>query len=206
VVLFDEVEILDVAGVVQALTLAGRNWNWRPFKILTVAAQAGPIATSNQLRLEASFGFADCPEPELILVPGGYGARRQLENTALETWLVHHAKRAELLCSIGHGTLLLGRAGLLGSEAVAASEQTAPLLKPLAPSATLIKNQRLVIGQKIISAASGESSLDLGLHLVERFLGAGQRRRVQAELQLGNIDEAAASLEIFDSSAGLDDV
>ena len=32
-VLFDEVEALDFAAVLQVLTQAGRHWNWRPFKI-----------------------------------------------------------------------------------------------------------------------------------------------------------------------------
>ena len=36
VVLFDEVELLDVAGPLQVLTLAGRHWTFRTFSVHTL--------------------------------------------------------------------------------------------------------------------------------------------------------------------------
>ncbi|MET0411294.1 MAG: hypothetical protein ABW217_08350, partial [Polyangiaceae bacterium] len=101
IVLFDEVELLDVAGVMQVASAAGRHWNWRPFRLLPAALQKGPIATRSQLRLEASVALADHPEPELLFVPGGYGARRAAADRELVAWVARAAARAELVCALG---------------------------------------------------------------------------------------------------------
>src|SRR5688572_11207734 len=75
VLLFDEVELWDVASVMHVTALAGRHWNWRPFRLTTAAVAPGLIETRSQVRLEAAFGLESCPAPEILFVPGGYGAR-----------------------------------------------------------------------------------------------------------------------------------
>ena len=37
VVVFDEVELLDVAAPLEVLSTAGRRWNFRPYKVEVVA-------------------------------------------------------------------------------------------------------------------------------------------------------------------------
>ncbi|HEY3254455.1 MAG TPA: hypothetical protein VGJ91_10915, partial [Polyangiaceae bacterium] len=56
IALFNEVELLDVAGPIGVLSSAGRQWNFQPFKIDLVARRAGPIATRSALSLEATHG------------------------------------------------------------------------------------------------------------------------------------------------------
>ena len=62
VILFDEVALLDISAPLEVLTTAGRNWNFRPFKIFTVAAAAGRIKTPCQIELTANGSFESCPE------------------------------------------------------------------------------------------------------------------------------------------------
>ena len=181
--LFDEVEVLDFAGAIQVLTLAGRHWNWRPFKIHTVAVTPGLINTCNQLRVEASVGFDQCPPPEILILPGGYGAVKAAKDPQTVAWLTSVVQQAELCCCIGNGALLLEATGKFAGELVSVSQSTASQLKP---SDTLIPStvERLIAGPKVLSARSCEGSLDLGFQIIERLLGASIRKRVQTELML----------------------
>jgi transcriptional regulator GlxA family with amidase domain len=194
-VLFDELELLDVAGVLQALSQAGRQWNWRPFKIVTVAARAGMVSTRSQLRIEATTDFAGCPEPELVIVPGGYGARTASDDAAIVDFVRARAPRAELTAALGHGLLLLARAGLLDGQEVAASLELGALLAEAAPSARLAAEQPVVESGKLVTAHSGAPSIELGLCIIRRLLGPKQASAVAAAL--AHESGAAVRLEIL---------
>jgi transcriptional regulator GlxA family with amidase domain len=189
--LFDEVEILDFAGTVQILTLAGRHWNWRPFKIHTVAETPGLIGTCNQLRVEATLRLSDCPGPEVVILPGGYGAVRAARSPAVVSWLSAVLPKAQLICTVGNGALLLAAAERVdgGSEGfaghtVSVPQNTSNLLKEAGSSLVANTVERLIAGTRVVSIRSCEASVDLGLQVVERMLGASLRKKVQAELML----------------------
>lgn len=205
-VLFDEVEVLDFAGAVQMLTLAGRHWNWRPFKIHTVAQTPGLVSTCNQLRIEASETWADCPAPEIVILPGGYGAVRAAKNEALVSWLSAALVQAQLCCTVGTGALLLSATQHYSGETVSVPQSTANLLSEANSVLTANTVERLIVGQKLFSIRSCEASVDLGLQIVERMLGASLRKKVQAELMLAGepspIDVATLSDDTTASSGG----
>src|SRR5262245_33301471 len=110
--LFDEVELLDVSGPLGVLTTAGRQWNWRPFKIQTVAARSGMIETRSQVRLESEATFDSCAAAEILIVPGGYGARRALDDVSTIDWVRNTGEKAMHCLGIGNGILVLAKAGL----------------------------------------------------------------------------------------------
>jgi transcriptional regulator GlxA family with amidase domain len=171
VVLFDEVELLDVAGPLQVLTLAGRHWNFRPFRVHTVSRQPGLIATRNQLRLEAADALDRMPRPEVLIVPGGYGARRALDDLELVEWLRVSAGAAELVISVGYGCLLLAKAGQLAHATVATTRETAELVTQLDPSITPDTSAAVVGSGKLLSAASSFAGIDATLRAVAQLLG-----------------------------------
>lgn len=182
-VLFDEVELVDVAGAVQALTLAGRQWNWRPFKIVPVAAARGSVATRNQLRLEASEDFVSCPATEIVLVPGGYGARAAADDERTVAHVRERAAAATLCTAVGQGVLLLARAGVIGDAEVALSRELAPALLEIAPAARVDTRRRVVESGRLLTAPGGTTSIDLGLSIVARLCGKKQALGVAQELR-----------------------
>jgi transcriptional regulator GlxA family with amidase domain len=182
VVLFDEVELLDVAGPVQVLTLAGRSWNFRPFKILSLAAEARMIDTRSQLRLEARHVFASLPSPELVLVPGGYGARKALADAALVAWLAQATNVATQVVGIGNGVLLLAKAGALDGADVAIASESREALAELSPSARPDTTSDLRESGKCLTARTASGGVAAALRLVERHLGAKQASAVAEAL------------------------
>jgi transcriptional regulator GlxA family with amidase domain len=82
VVVFDEMDLLDVAGPLEVFSTAGRKWNWRAVKAELVATKPGPTLTRAQLQIGPTSVPPLAEPPELVLIPGGYGARRALEDVA----------------------------------------------------------------------------------------------------------------------------
>ena len=178
VVLFDEVELLDVCGAVHALSICGRQWNFRPFKIVTVATRPGSVETRNQVRIEAQLALDACLEPEVVFVPGGYGARRALNDEKLVEWLALVGSRAEHVLAVGAGALLLAKAGLVGDSEVALPHDLSPLLAELCTTARIDTVARVVSCGKLMTASSAVAGIDMALALIEKLLGAKQARTV----------------------------
>jgi transcriptional regulator GlxA family with amidase domain len=195
--LFDEVELLDVAGAIQALSQAGRQWNWRPFKVVTVAAKAGSLSTRSQLRIEAATDLASCPEAEIVLVPGGYGARAASEDAATVGFVRERGARAELVGALGQGTLVLARAGLLDGLEVSAAPELGGLLTEAAPDARLDFERRVIEAGKLITAQSGVPSIELGLRVIQRLLGEKLARAAAAALGHEMAEGAPLRVEIL---------
>lgn len=181
VLLFDEVELLDFAAPVQVLSMAGRHYNFRAFKILTTALAPGLVSTRNQLAVQAQCDLEACPAAEVLLVPGGYGARRALADARLTSWVGEQARRAELILCAGYGCLLLARAGVCSGQRVSVPADLDELFRELDPSAEAC-SEELVTSGKIISARSSARGVDLGLAATRTLLGAKFATQVASRL------------------------
>src|SRR6187402_1328925 len=111
IALFNEVELLDVAGPISVLSSAGRQWNFQPFKLDLVAAGVGPISTRSALGLHATHAAATHPGCECLIIPGGYGARQAAGDAEFLAWLTRATNGAQFVAAIGNGVWLLAQTG-----------------------------------------------------------------------------------------------
>jgi transcriptional regulator GlxA family with amidase domain len=182
VIAFDEMDLLDVAGPLEVFSSAGRKWNWRAVKAELVSATPSSIMTRAQLGIGPAAALSSCPDPELVLIPGGYGARLALENTELVTYLASLRDTLTLTLSVGLGSLLAARAGLLASSEVAVGSTLAAELTALDPTITPRSDTRTVAAARAITAAPNGAALDLGLEVVARLLGKKQASATAQDL------------------------
>lgn len=182
IIAFDEMDLLDVAGPLEVFSTAGRKWNWRAIKAELVSSDAAELQTRAQLRIGPSVRFEDCVDPELLLIPGGYGARRALADDELLEYLRRVGPGLSLILTVGTGALLAARAGLLQGAEVACVPALEAELRELEPSVTLLTQARTSSGPRVISAAQNGSALDLGLEVVAKLLGKGQATGTAREL------------------------
>jgi putative intracellular protease/amidase len=107
-ILYDQFELLDLYGPLEMFGCLGEE-----IEIATVAERRGPVASTPGVETVARHDFGDCPDLDLILLPGGIGTVPQLENAALLGFLRDRAPAAEVTMSVCSGSALLARAGLL---------------------------------------------------------------------------------------------
>lgn len=181
ILVFDEVELLDVSGPLAVLSAAGRQWNFQPFKLELVAEARGSVSTRSVVRLEAPHDVATHRGAEVLLVPGGYGARRAAENPALVDWVRESASHAQIVACIGNGALLLARAGLLEGREVAASTE---LTSELATSYPGVRASASAVCQseQVLSARASALGLDLSCEIVSRCFGKKLASTLSASL------------------------
>jgi len=184
VLVFDELDLLDLSAPLAALTQAGRRWNFRPFRIELAAPKAGKVATRNQLAFEAQHAWSELEPAEIVLVPGGYGARRVAETPDLVRELARISASARFLAGIGWGVYALGAAGLVGARRVAAGPDVEPLLRAACPEAQPDPSLAPIVDGPLITARAGGSALEVGLTLVEKGFGPKLRAMLESDLGL----------------------
>lgn len=171
ILLFDDAEVLDFCGPFEVFSVASRKTEPAAFNVYTVAARTGPILARNGLSVNPQHTLADCPKPDILLVPGGLGTRKEMNNSLLIDWIRETTDSSELVLSVCTGALLLGKAGLLDGLDVTTHHVAYDLLREIVPSGTIHEDRRFVDSGKIITSAGIAAGIDMSLHVVERLLG-----------------------------------
>ena len=169
--LFDDVEVLDFAGPFEVFSVTGRRSGSNPFEVFTIGQHGGPIQARNRLTVTPTFGFADAPPCDILVVPGGYGTRVEMQNEAVLGWMRERAAAARIVLSVCTGALILGRAGLLDGLAVTTHHGALEELRTAAPAAFLQGDRRVIDNGRFILAAGVSSGIDAAFYLVARLLG-----------------------------------
>ncbi|HEY5313102.1 MAG TPA: DJ-1/PfpI family protein [Pirellulales bacterium] len=171
IALFEDVELLDFCGPYEVFSVASR-WADAPiFNVVTVSEQPGPVRTSNGLSVNPHYHLAECVRPDLLLVPGGKGARREMDNPVLIDWIRQHACEAEVVMSVCTGALLLAKAGLLDGLEATTHHGAIELLRQCAPHTAIHEDRRIVDNGRIICSAGIAAGIDMSLHVVAKLLG-----------------------------------
>ena len=176
ILLFDDVEVLDFAGPFEVFGVTGKRDNATPFDVVTVAERASTIRARNGLTVTPHHAFADCPTPDILVVPGGYGTRREMHNERVIDWVRARAPQAEVILSVCTGALLLARAGLLGGLEVTTHHGALELLAATAPDSVVRADRRFVDNGRIVTSAGISAGIDASFHIVARLLGDAQAR------------------------------
>ena len=170
ILVFDDVEVLDFCGPFEVFSVANRFTNPPAFQILTAAERAGPVRTRGGLSVNPHHRLAECPRPDLLLVPGGQGTRKEMHNPALIDWIRQASTKAELVLSVCTGALLLAKAGLLDGLEATTHHGAIDLLRQVAPKTTAHADRRFVDNGRVICSAGIAAGIDMSLHVVARLL------------------------------------
>jgi putative intracellular protease/amidase len=108
VVLFQGFELLDVFGPLEMFGASDER-----FQIHLVAHSAGSVSSAQGQRVLAEHAYRDAPDCDIILVPGGIGTRRLVEDAEFLSWLARWAATADYVTSVCTGAGVLAAAGLL---------------------------------------------------------------------------------------------
>jgi len=175
--IFDEVEVLDFCGPFEVFSITGNQDESKPFNVYTVAEELRPVIARNNLSVNPHYSLRDCPPPDILLVPGGLGTRREMNNTTLVTWIKNCAQNTELVLSVCTGSLLLAKAGLLEGLTATTHHLALNDLKKVAPNTIIDENKRFVDNGNVIVSAGISAGIDMSLHVIAKLLGREQAEK-----------------------------
>jgi len=111
ILLFDDVEELDFVGPLEVFGVA--SGLVQSLSVLTVSKDGRPIHGRYGLRVQPNCAIADCPPLNLLIVPGGKGARENARyDEETMAFVKAHASKQQI-ASICTGALVLAEAGIL---------------------------------------------------------------------------------------------
>ena len=173
-VLFDNVTQLDFTGPVQFLSrLPGAQ-------VHVVSKDGQAVTTDCGFSILPRSGFAQCPQADMLCLPGGHGVRDAIADTALVDFVRQQAKGADYITSVCTGAFILGAAGLLqGKKATChwAYTQFLPLFGAMHQPARVVRDGNL------ITAGGVTSGIDFALELIAAISGEALARTIQLALE-----------------------
>lgn len=183
ILIFDDVEVLDFCGPFEVFSVAARpvqEAGGDPFTVFTLAERADgqPVRCVGGLLVQPHYSLENHPPIDLLVVPGGRGTRREMDNARLIDWIRAQAARAQLITSVCTGAFLLGRAGLLEGRRVTTHWASIERLRASLPGTTVLENIRYVDEGTIVTSAGISAGIDMALHLVARLQGDDLARQV----------------------------
>ncbi|MWA14973.1 DJ-1/PfpI family protein [Streptomyces sp. BA2] len=171
IALFERFTSLDAVGPYETLSrMPGAE-------TVFVAQRPGLVRNDNgSLALVADRAFADVPDPDILVVPGGPGQSDHMADEALLGWLRSADATSTWTTSVCTGSLLLAAAGLLKGRRATSHWLALAELERFGAEST---GERVVFDGKYVTAAGVSSGIDMGLALIGRIAGEEQAQTVQ---------------------------
>ncbi len=174
IVVFDDVDLLDVGGPYEvfltASRLAERQGRPPPFTMTTVGLTPYPVTAYGGLRLVPDTTFRDLGPVDILVVPGAIA----IDEVAARTELIAAIERASRSCalttSVCTGAFLLAEAGMLDGRAFTTHWEDVPALEQRVGAGGDAGRQWVDTGD-VITAGGLSSGIAMALHVVDRLVG-----------------------------------
>ena len=176
ILIFDDVEILDVTGPFEVFAVTRLNEKQRlqqssPFKVYLISETKNQILAIGGLRLTPDVTISECQELDLLIIPGGWGTRKESKNKILLNWIGNQFTNDRLIASVCTGSSLLGKAGLLDGRGATTHWRAFDFLQESAPKARILKDVRFTLTEPIFTSAGISAGIDLALRIVSHLFG-----------------------------------
>ena len=198
VLLFPGFELLDVFGPLEAFGIRAARGLFDP---VLVAQTTGPVESAQGPAAVAEIDLFDSRPLEMILVPGGFGTRKGVENLLLTAWIAERAAKAEIVMSVCTGAAMLARAGVLAGKRATTNKLAFAWVAAQAPNVDWVKEARWIEDGKIWTSSGVSAGIDMSLAVIEKL--AGMELALQIAVQMEYEWHRDAAWDPFAKAVGL---
>lgn len=179
ILIYPQVEELDFVGPFEVLSYINKI---RPdsTKVMLVAENADLIRSFNGMRVLPDTTIQDCPELDVLVVPGGKGRIAAMKNPVIKDFIHKQMITAQYVTSVCTGAFLLAEAGLLSGKK-ATTYHTA--FAELEAFSVQVLSAKVVQDGKIITAGGVSSGLELGLYVLKQLYGLAVAQEVADKIE-----------------------
>jgi transcriptional regulator GlxA family with amidase domain len=172
--LFDNYTALDVIGPYEVLSKIPDS------KIYLVAVKPGIYMDIKGLQLSAGYSLKDIENPDILVIPGGFGIDSVLNDQDILNWIRNAQKTSTWTVSVCSGAILLGAAGLLVNRKATTHWNRK---EQLAKYGAIVQNERYVKDGKILTSAGVSAGIDMSLYLLSLVVNENFAKTVQLVME-----------------------
>ena len=165
VVLFEGFELLDVFGPLEMFGLAADH-----FEIRLISQTGGVVASCQGPKSVCDDSFQSAPAIDVLLVPGGIGTRREVNNPVLLNWLKERSQQAEFVASVCTGSALLAKAGVLDGLRATSNKLAFAWASSQSEKVQWQKQARWVEDGKVFSSSGVSAGIDMALAVIAKLV------------------------------------
>ena len=165
VVLFEDFELLDVFGPLEMFGMAADH-----FEIRLISQHGGVVASRQGPKSVSDDSFESAPAIDVVLVPGGIGTRREVDNPVLLDWLQQRAQQAELVTSVCTGSALLAKAGVLDGLRATTNKLVFAWAASQSAKVRWQQQARWVEDRKFFTSSGVSAGIDMSLAVIAKLV------------------------------------
>jgi cyclohexyl-isocyanide hydratase len=139
-----------------------------------------PVPSDSVLTLTPTTSFADCPQLDVICVPGGGGTDDMVNDAEMLDFLRRQAKGARYITSVCTGSLVLGAAGLLQGYRAATHWTAREFLSAFGATPS---NTRVCVDRNRVTGGGVTAGIDFALTLVSIMVDRQTAEAIQLRLE-----------------------
>ena len=141
----------------------------KAFNVFTFSEKKKYISAQGGLKVRSDFMLKNCPSLDILIIPGGIGTRKLLENKKILNWL-RLRQNVDIIASVCTGSLLLAKAGLLEGKNATTHWGALKLLKKISPKTNVVSKNKYVFDTYYTSAGVA-TGIDMSLNIIENIFG-----------------------------------
>jgi len=181
ILFFDGTEELDAVGPWEVFTMASKQRD--DIAVVAVSQHGGTVTCGKGMRILMDHSFADAPKLDVLLVPGGQGTRREVDNPALLQWIATVAKDCQWVTSVCTGSLLLAEAGPAAGKRITTHWGAMDLLRKRGKAGEVLEGVRYVRDGNVVTSAGVSAGIDMALWLIGEMYTPSFARSVQRNME-----------------------
>ena len=167
VVLFEGFELLDVFGPLEMFGVLTDR-----FRISLIGPEPGAVRSAQGPSVFADRSYREAPPTDVVLVPGGIGTRRLVDDDGFRAWLLEWASRADIVASVCTGSGVLASVGLLDGYRATSNKRSFAWARRQGPRVDWVPQARWVEDRNRWTSSGVAAGMDMALALIARLHGA----------------------------------
>jgi transcriptional regulator GlxA family with amidase domain len=167
VLLFPGFELLDVCGPLQMFGNLPDE-----FEIVTISQAGGSVTSRQTAALDVDVTLEHARAIDILLVPGGLGTRKEVDNATLIGWLARRALVAQTVATVCTGAALLARTGLLDGRRATTNKRAFAWVAEQGPGVEWVKQARWVEDGNFWTSSGVSAGIDMALAMIAKLVSA----------------------------------
>ncbi|GBB90856.1 hypothetical protein RclHR1_17980001 [Rhizophagus clarus] len=165
--LYKDYDLIDVNATLRLLGSLKDNFN-----IITITQTGEHVKSyTPQVANYINYNFENCPDFDILFIPGGIGTKYELENPVFLDFIKERAPRVKYVLTVCTGSGLVAKTGLLDGKKATTNKQFWDWMTSNGPNVLWVKKARWVVDGKFYTSSGVSAGMDMALGFISDVFG-----------------------------------